>query len=369
MASRTNVGKKPKGKPRKRYIWEEERDVREAPPGPTPAEQRKLVDDFLASPRSRIRDPLSERDQLLYRLGESPTTAEKTRISEQIEALDAADARTTVQPRRLDYRDQPYTSVTQDRAGNVAAEATAWASPGGGDFTDADIEKMFGPSGTPPTKEAIDEQYRERLASLRSGALERAREREAQDAARSDFERDRAFREGRATGYAEGQATASGAQLQDIAQTISKQVTSANDGMDALAKASSKLDGASSEVRIDLLQELQRNPQLQDLVKAGLMRWDDLMIKNPPATDSNHVSNPDGDDPEYVIDRKKLVGLQRKLSDYQTKQTASLSNVQQAVARRRTTPSVVPSATNAIYPGMKVWTPVAWAPALKPGAS
>ena len=56
-------------------------------------------------------------------------------------------------------------------------------------------------------------------------------------------------------------------------------------------------------MRINLLQELQRNPQLQDLVKAGLMRWDDIMIKNPPATDSNHVSNPDGDDPEYAIDR------------------------------------------------------------------
>lgn len=365
MASRTNVGKKSRGKPRKRYSWEEERDVKEAPPGPTPAEQRKLVDAFRASPRSQIRDPfrpLSERDQLLYRLGESPATEEKARISKQIEALDAAEARTKVQPRRLDYRDQPYTSVTRNRAGKVAAEATAWASPGGGNFTDADIEKMYGPTGTPPSKEVTDEQYRKRLADIKANAQQKA-------AARSDFERDRAFREGRATGYAEGQATASNTQLQDIAQTISKQVTSANDGMDALAKASSKLDGASSEVRIDLLQELQRNPQLQDLVKTGLMRWDDIMIKNPPATDSNHVSNPDGDDPEYVIDRKKLVGLQRKLSDYQTKQTASLSNVQQAVARRRTTPSVVPSATNAIYPGMKVWTPVAWAPALKPGAS
>ena len=114
MASRTNVGKKSKGKPSSGEI--------NASPGPTPAEQRKLVDEFLASPRSQIRDPwrpLSERDQLLYRLGESPATAEKTRISEQIEALDAADARTKLQPRRLDYRDQPYTSVTRDRTGNM----------------------------------------------------------------------------------------------------------------------------------------------------------------------------------------------------------------------------------------------------------
>eukprot|EP01043_Picozoa_sp_COSAG02_P033622 COSAG02_NODE_2303_length_9183_cov_6.229369_7_plen_252_part_00 len=243
------------------------------------------------------------------------------------------------------------------------------AGTGAGDPPDVETEKLFGPSGTPPSKEAIDQQYRERLASIKSGALERAREREAQDAARAEYERNRAYSEGRATGYAEGHATSSNQQLQDIAQAISNQATSATDGMDALAKASSKLDGASSEVRIDLLQELQRNPQLQDLVKAGLMRWDDIMIKNPPATDSNHVSNPDGDDPEYVIDRKKLVDLQRKLSDYQVKQTSGLSNVQQAIARRRTTPGVVPSAGNAIYPGLKVWTPVAWAPALKPGAS
>ena len=367
MASRTNVGKKLKGRARKPYSWEEGA-VKELP-GPTPAEQRKLVDEFRASPRSKIRDPLrdlSEREQLLYRLGESPATAEKTQIIEQIEAADAADTRTNLQPRRLDYRDQPYTSVTQDRSGKVAVEKTAWAHPGGGTFTDAEIEKMFGPGGNPPSKEAIDEQYRKHI---RAGALERAREHTAQATARSDFERERAFREGRSTGYAQGEASAAVNELGEFAQSVSKQLTSATDGMDALAKASSKLDGASSEVRIDLLQELQRNPQLQDLVKAGLMRWDDIMIKNPPATDSNHVSNPDGDDPEYVIDRKKLVDLQRKLSDYQTKQTATLSNVQQTMARRRTTPGVVPSARDAIYPGLKVWTPIAWAPALKPGAS
>ena len=131
---------------------------------------------------------MSERDQLLYRLGESPATAEKTRISEQIEALDAADAR-KLQPPRLDYRDQPYTSVTRDRTGKVAVEATAWGSPGGGNFTNAEIEKLFGPGGNPPSKEAIDQQYRERLASLKAGALQRAREREAEDAARADFDR------------------------------------------------------------------------------------------------------------------------------------------------------------------------------------
>ena len=166
---------------------------------------------------------------------------------------------------------------------------------------------------------------------------------------------------------AESVSSVSTDDVKEIQSKLAKGFTGATNSMDALARTTSKLDGASSEVRIQLLEELQRNSQLQALVKAGLMRWDDLMIKNPPATDSNHVSNPDGDNPEYVIDRTKLVDLQRKLSDYASKQSATLGNLQQAVARRRTTPGVVPSASNAIYPNMKVWTPVAWAPALKPG--
>ena len=166
---------------------------------------------------------------------------------------------------------------------------------------------------------------------------------------------------------AESVSSVSTDDVKEIQSELAKGFTDATNSMDALARTTSKLDGASSEVRIQLLEELQRNSQLQELVKAGLMRWDDLMIKNPPATDSNHVSNPDGDNTEYVIDRTKLVDLQRKLSDYASKQSATLGNLQQTIARRRTTPGVVPSASNAIYPNMKVWTPVAWAPALKPG--
>jgi hypothetical protein len=138
--------------------------------------------------------------------------------------------------------------------------------------------------------------------------------------------------------------------------------------MDTIAGASGKLNGASPDERIQLLQELQRSPELQDLVKAGLMNWDDMLIKNPPAGSDKHVSNPDGDDPAYVIDSEKLAGLRRKLAAYGTKQAASLQNVQEAVARRRTTAGSVPSAQNSIFTGGKVWTPVAWAPAPRPGA-
>ena len=156
--------------------------------------------------------------------------------------------------------------------------------------------------------------------------------------------------------------------LDNIAGHVAKSTAAAQAGMDTIAGASGKLNGASPDERIQLLQELQRSPELQDLVKAGLMNWDDMLVKNPPAGSDKHVSNPDGDDPAYVIDSEKLADLRRKLAAYGTKQAASLQNVQEAVARRRTTAGSVPSAQNAIFPGVKVWTPVAWAPAPRPGA-
>ena len=156
--------------------------------------------------------------------------------------------------------------------------------------------------------------------------------------------------------------------LDDIAGHVAKSTAAAQAGMDTIASASGKLNGASPDERIQLLQELQRSPELQDLVKAGLMNWDDMLVKNPPAGSDKHVSNPDGDDPAYVIDSEKLADLRRKLAAYGTKQAAGLQNVQEAVARRRTTAGSVPSAQNAIFPGVKVWTPVAWAPAPRPGA-
>ena len=56
----------------------------------------------------------------------------------------------------------------------------------------------------------------------------------------------------------------------------------------------------------------------------------------------------------HVVDSKKLADLRRKLATYGAKHAANLQNVQQAVARRRTTPGTVPSAQDAIFPGVKV---------------
>lgn len=74
-------GKRLKGRSRKPYSWEEGA-VKELP-GPTLAEQRRLVDEFRTSPRSQIRDPfrdLSERDKLLYTCRHKGTVTETNEI-------------------------------------------------------------------------------------------------------------------------------------------------------------------------------------------------------------------------------------------------------------------------------------------------
>ena len=72
---------------------------------------------------------------------------------------------------------------------------------------------------------------------------------------------------------------------------------------------------------------------------------------------------------EPVLDPKKLAALQSKLSTAAQKQANDLTRVQQVVERRRTTPGVVPPASGALYPGLKVWMPPAFAPPVPPGRS
>ena len=333
---------------------------------PTAAEQRKLVDEFRASPRSRIRDPwdpaeLRVKDQLYARMGDPLLTSpERAAIGNAIEELGGdsiassrVNPRTPGTPRRIEFGSSAHQTSTT-RSGNIRVEGAA------ANFT------------------------RSLLAGGIKGALARAPTTAAAGTGEGDgdtFSGDPAFDTPKAEDKAKLLAALSAREaslaklvtaaptgaLDNIAGHVAKSTAAAQAGMDTIASASGKLNGASPDERIQLLQELQRSPELQDLVKAGLMNWDDMLIKNPPAGSDKHVSNPDGDDPAYVIDSEKLADLRRKLAAYGTKQAAGLQNVQEAVARRRTTAGSVPSAQNAIFPGVKVWTPVAWAPAPKPG--
>ena len=69
--------------------------------------------------------------------------------------------------------------------------------------------------------------------------------------------------------------------------------------MDAVAKAARAAQGASPEALVSLYEELQRNPQLKQLVAAGLLSWSDLLGDKTETL-------PDGTKAR-VVDAKKLL--------------------------------------------------------------
>ena len=352
---------------------------------PTPAEQRKLVDEFRRSPGAQIVDPwdpndptvrMRPKDDLYTQFADAQSTSTKDRVYAQIEARggDSVEARTVVAARtpggarRLDFSSPegtPSHRISYTRDGNPRVEPSSGTGEGDRRGTAA--------ASWPEQKESL-KAYATRLAADNKRQAEARLDRVQRDADARVDEAQQAALDG-AT-QAVGEATERGyrlgvessAAVEEYATDVAKRIDSLTDGMDALKKAGDELPGASSEARIHLLQELQGNRELQEMVKAGLMQWSDLIVKNPAPGTDNYVSNPDGDDPKYVIDSSKLTGLRRKLADYGTKQAGDLRNVQQAIARRRTTPGAVPSAGDAIFPGVKVWTPAAWAAAPMPGA-
>ena len=159
--------------------------------------------------------------------------------------------------------------------------------------------------------------------------------------------------------------SSTGPQLERLVGSIEAMTDQVNSGMQALASASTGLKGASPDERVQLLETLQNDPQLQELVKAGLMSWDDVMRPNPAEGSEGHVPGVGAGKP--VIDSKKLAALQSKLSTAAQRQANDLRRVQQVVERRRTTAGAVPAAAGAFYPGLKVWTPPAFAPPVPPG--
>ena len=107
-------------------------------------------------------------------------------------------------------------------------------------------------------------------------------------------------------------------------------------GVSVIQRAKDELAGASPLERIRLLEVLQSSPGIQELVKAGLFDWREIMKPNPSGPD--HVSNPDGADPEMVVDGSSLDKLQSALLEYaQRQQNAQTANLQH-YAQDRATP-------------------------------
>ena len=130
--------------------------------------------------------------------------------------------------------------------------------------------------------------------------------------------------------------------------------------MNAVANAARAAQGASPEALVSLYEELQRNPQLKQLVAAGLLSWNDLL-------GDKLETLPDGSKAR-VVDAKKLLALQQRLSTLAQKEAGKLQNIQQAAVQRRTVPGNKTADTGAIYPGVKVFMYPRELPAGRPGA-
>ena len=123
-------------------------------------------------------------------------------------------------------------------------------------------------------------------------------------------------------------------------------------GVSVIQRAKDELEGASPMERIRLLEVLQASPGIQELVKAGLFKWQDIMKPNP--TGPEHVSNPDGADPAMVIDAASLDKLQTALLQYaQRQQTTKTIDIQRYAQQTSTAGN---KTGTGFFPGRPVYT-------------
>ena len=129
--------------------------------------------------------------------------------------------------------------------------------------------------------------------------------------------------------------------------------------MNAIARAAKAADGASPETLVSLLEELQRNPQLKQLAATGLLNWSDLLSDKEQTLPNGTKAR--------VIDPKKLLALQQRLSTLAQKEAGKLQNIQEVAVQKRTVPGLKAAASNAIYPGVSVYMYPRELPPGKPG--
>ena len=104
-----------------------------------------------------------------------------------------------------------------------------------------------------------------------------------------------------------------------------------------LSTAITELKGASALERIKLLEALQLDPNLQAMVKAGLLDWKELLMDN-----DGSVVAPDGTKPEKIVDEAKLKDLQSKLLKLGLQQQQATAVQIRQSERQRTTPGNKP---------------------------
>ena len=144
----------------------------------------------------------------------------------------------------------------------------------------------------------------------------------------------------------------------DFHDAVQNQQTSA--AQHTVQKAANELQGASPLEKIKLLETLQMDPNLQEMAKAGLFKWDDIMKDN-----DGSVVGPDGTRPTKIVDENKLKSLQSMLLKLGKQQQDTEALNVATFQKQRVTPGAK-AAPNGFYPNVKVWMPPQYLPGQLP---
>jgi hypothetical protein len=145
---------------------------------------------------------------------------------------------------------------------------------------------------------------------------------------------------------------------------LQKTVQDTTAAVNALVTAQKKTESASPALSQQVLAQIQADPAIAKLVSDGLLKWDDLLGKNPGPGQPGHVSGVEPGDPVVLPD--KLQKVINNLQTAQTREAASLKGAIEANQAARTTTGFRQS-TAGYYPQAQVWMPIRAPPASLPG--
>ena len=145
---------------------------------------------------------------------------------------------------------------------------------------------------------------------------------------------------------------------------LQKTVKDTTDALKTLTDAQTKTETSSPALSQQVLAQIQADPSLAKLVKDGLLKWDDLLGKNPEAGKEGHVAGVAVGDP--VVLPGKLQTVIDNLQTARTRESASLTGAIEVNRAARTTTGFRPSDTG-YYPGRQVWMPIRAPPPSLPG--
>ena len=145
---------------------------------------------------------------------------------------------------------------------------------------------------------------------------------------------------------------------------LQETVKETTDALKTLTDAQTKSETASPALSQQVLAQIQADPSLAKLVKDGLLKWDDLLGKNPEPGKEGHVAGVAVGDP--VVLPGKLQKVIDNLQTARTRESASLTGAIEVNRAARTTTGFRPSDTG-YFPGRQVWMPIRAPPPSLPG--